>query len=116
VDSVNERSRYFTRVSFTDENGDPVTPMTAEYKIDDIDSGLEVRGWTDITTLAEQVDVPWETTDTEILDETKPHELRRMTWRWTYMSPTSPPAESDGTGEYLLVIKNLKGITSTSPA
>jgi hypothetical protein len=112
IDTVNERKSWVTTVSFTDEDGAAITPTSAQYKIDDVGSGAEVRTATAIDSLDEEVDITWEPTDTTILDESHLYELRRMTVEWQYGSP----ATLYGTEEYLLQVKNLRGISTPSPA
>jgi hypothetical protein len=116
IDEVNERSTWFTTVSFTDENGDPVVPATATYRIDDVGSGQQVRDTTDIDPLETESQIMWEPSDTEILDEANAYETRRMTVSWTYTTAASPSVDGVGNAEYLLNIINLRGVTAPSPA
>lgn len=113
IDEVNERSAWFTTITFTDEDGLPVVPSIASYRIDDVPSGVEIRADTVINPLSTSVDTKWERADTLILDETHPYETRRMTITWIY-GTDSPP--SHGASEYLLNVVNLKGVTTPSPA
>jgi hypothetical protein len=113
VDEVNERSSWPTTIVFTDENGDPVVPASASYRIDDVGTGIEIVGDTAITSLASTVNIIWPPSSTSILDDTKPYETRRMTVEWTY-GATSPPGQ--GTQEYLVNVVNLQMITTPSPA
>jgi hypothetical protein len=112
IDRVNERKTWITQVAFTDDAGEPVTPTSAQYRIDDVGSGSVVREATPISSLGEEVEIIWEPADTIILDESHIYELRRMTVEWQYGSP----ATLFGTEEYLLQIKNLRGVTTPSPA
>lgn len=109
-DRANERSTWITNVAFTDENGNPVTPSAAEYRIDDVGLGIEIRGDTDISSLAENIDIEWTPSDTTILDQTRAYETRCMTVKWSYAG------SKQNTGKYLLDIVNLKGVTTPSPA
>lgn len=112
IETCNERSTWKTTIAFTDEDGEAVAPSSAQYQIDDICSGSALRESTSITELDTEVDVIWEPGDTAILDEVNAYELRRMTVDWQYGSPSI----SYGHQEYLLQIKNLRGVTTPSPA
>ncbi len=116
MDCVNERSTWFTTVSFTDENGDPVVPESAQYRIDDCGTDEEVRGDTAIAPLGTSSSVMWGPADTSILDEARPYETRRLTVSWTYSTSASPSAQAEGHSEYLLNVINLKGVATPSPA
>ena len=117
VDEVIERSLRVINLAFTDEDGNPVTPTSASYRIDDVGSGTEVRGDTAIAITAPNtdVDIPLTAADTSILDETKPYETRRLTYTWTYSTLTSPSVEADDNDEYLYNVVNLQGVTTPSP-
>jgi len=113
IDEVNERTTWITAVSFIDENGSPVIPDAASYRIDDVGTNVEIREDTEIvfdSPPAADVDLTWEASDTSILDETHPYETRRMTVSWDYGT------DKHGHAEYLLNIRNLKGVTTPSPA
>lgn len=112
IDEVNERSTWITDISFTDENGDPVVPSIASYRVDDVGTDVEIRDDTTITFDSPPgpfVSVEWTKEDTSILDERHPYETRRMTVSWEY------DTDKHGNAEYLLNVRNLKGITTPSP-
>ncbi len=44
--SVNEKSPIEMTVVFTDAAGDPLTPSTVEWRVDDLTNGAEVKAWT----------------------------------------------------------------------
>lgn len=111
MDRVNEGTTWITTVTFTDENGDPATPTSASYRIDDVGNNLEVRPDTDITGLSSAVDLMWTEADTQIIDPNNPYETRRMTVTWSYGDPTG-----HGTEEYLLQVKNMRNFAVPSPA
>ena len=116
IDCANERSTPVTRITFKDDNGDPVVPAAAFYRIDDVGSGTEVRGETEIiipSPATAEADIRWSQADTTILDESNAYETRLMTVWWTYGND-SPP--NQGSSQYYLNIKNLFGMTAPSPA
>lgn len=115
LDSVNERSSWFTDVAFTDENGDPVVPNSASYQIHDVGSLEQIREATAISPTAETVRIMWEPSDTRILDQSHAHEVRVMTVSWIYTSTVSPGAEAEGHEKYYARVWNLRAIESPSP-
>ncbi len=115
MDRVNEHSTWFTTVSFTDENGDPVVPTSASYRVDDVGTGAQVRDDTDIPSPEAETEIMWAPSDTAILDESHPYETRRMTVSWTYPTALSPSEEGEGHAEYLLNVVNLRGVATPSP-
>jgi len=117
IDEVKERSLKVINIAFVDEDGNPVTPTSASYRIDDVGSDVEVRGNTAISIVAPatDVDVPLTASDTSILDETRAYETKRLTYSWTYNTATSPSVEADDNDEYLYNVVNLKGVTTPSP-
>lgn len=46
--TVNEKSPIIFTVVLTDEEGAPLVPSTAEWRVDDVLSSTEVVGWTNI--------------------------------------------------------------------
>lgn len=47
--TYNELSQVIVTASPKDSNGDPTTPTTARYRIDDCRSGTEMVDWTSLT-------------------------------------------------------------------
>jgi hypothetical protein len=109
MDVVNERSTWISTIAFTDENGAAVTPTSARYKIEDVDSGTLVRAFTDISRLSTSVEITWTSDDTEILDTTKPYETRKLTVWWVWSG-------GQASEQSYLNIQNIGGVTATSPA
>ena len=115
TDIANERSTPITTVAFTDENGDPVNPTSAYYRIDDMGSKTEIRADTEISLgspAGTEASIRWSQSDTQILDQTRLVETRIMTVYWFY--GTGSPS-NQGTEEFILYIKNLSGMPSASP-
>lgn len=44
--AVNEQSESYVNLNFTDQNGNPYTPATVQYRIDAIRQNLVVLDWT----------------------------------------------------------------------
>lgn len=44
--NVNEKSPITITIVFTDENGDPLTPQTVDWRLDGRTSGEEIQDWT----------------------------------------------------------------------
>ena len=115
TEMVNERATPITRVTFTDENGDPVIPTAAYYRIDDLGSLTEIRSDTEIQMASPAsaiADIRWTQSDTQILNQSRLIETRIMTVYWFYGSAS--PA-NQGTEEFIMHIKNLSGMPSASP-
>lgn len=104
MDTVNERSSWISTIAFTDENGLAISPSSASYRIDDVGSGAEIRDNTAITPLASSVEIVWTPEDTKILSDVHLFEVRVLTVTWLYGT------SKQGTEEYILKIKNLKGL------
>lgn len=79
--TVREGSALFFTFAFTDENGDPVTPISIDWRIDDVDSGTEVVGWTAVGSPASSVNVQVNPASNAIIDQTKVVEKRILTVR-----------------------------------
>lgn len=109
MDIVNERGTWISTIAFTDEDNAAVTPTLAKYRIDDIGSGAAVRENTVISSLSTSVEINWTEADTQILDSSQPYETRKLTvwYEW---------ATGQNSEQAYLLVKNLGGITATSPA
>ena len=79
--TVREGSALFLTFTFTDENGDPVTPVSVHWRIDDVESGTEVVDWTAVSSPASTVNVTVNPTYNAIIDATKVVEKRILTVR-----------------------------------
>jgi hypothetical protein len=78
---VKEGSALFLTFTFKDENGAPVAPITIDWRIDDVDSGTEVVGWTPVGAPSASVNVSVNPTNNNIVDQTKVVEKRILTVR-----------------------------------
>jgi hypothetical protein len=109
MDTVNERGTWISTIAFKDQDAAAVTPTSAKYRIDDIGSGIAVRENTVIPSLAASIEITWTESDTVILDTTQLYETRKLTvwYEW---------ATGQNSEQAYLLVKNLGGITATSPA
>lgn len=109
INTVNERGTWVSVIAFTKEDGTAVTPTLAKYRIDDVGSGTTVRDNTVISSLSETTEINWTEADTQILDSSQPYETRKLTvwYEW---------ATGQNSEQAYLLVKNLGGITATSPA
>ena len=109
LDVVNEQSTYIVVASFTDEEGDPVIPASASYRIDDIgnETVTEIKADTAFVPVAATYEIEVDPADNTLVDETNERELRLITITYTWGSAR------EGNGEYKYWVKNMGGITAT---
>lgn len=111
---ANERSAFPIAVSFLDENGDPVTPTSATYRIDDEASKTAILPVTNFPSLAVSVDL-WITSDQNFIvkpQRGKP-EIRTVTVQYVYESENGPTA---ATAQYKYKLVNLYGVVDVPSA
>ncbi len=112
MEDVNERTTPTVEIDFTDELGQPVIPDHVFYKIEDCFTGILMAGPTEIPgpgSPPTSAEIVLTQSDTSILDEKNEYEIRRLTAWWTY------GADGHNNAQYFLKVKNLPGITTTSP-
>lgn len=107
--TVNERTTMILTVHFYDEDGLPVTPDSASYRIDAPNEGLEILGTTEITPLDPTPDLVI-TSSQNACRSSAPWSERVVTVEWVYA------LTKRGTEEYRYKIKNLYGVDSPSPS
>lgn len=107
LDMVNEQSTAVIGLSFTDETGQPVTPASARYRLDDVASDDEIVGWTDIAPTDASVDLIITGAQNVILDATSDYEKKRLTVIFTYGLDSK-----QSTAEYVYAVRNLKNLRS----
>ena len=56
-ETINEGSTSQVTLAFTDITGAPLSITSGQYRIDDVDSGTTILGWTDLPSLGESVTV-----------------------------------------------------------
>lgn len=98
--TVNERSTAYLDVEFTDRDGQLAAPQAVTYRIDDVITGDEVRGNTDIDEPAAQITITLSASETRIISG-RSEERRRVTVRAVY-------GEDDELhGEFVIYVRNL---------
>lgn len=85
LDEVNERSTSVVTVAFTDEDGDPVTPDSASYRLDDKQRRTVILDDTSIGSLSTSVDIEITPEQNRILRQRSIYEIRTLTvhYEWT---------------------------------
>lgn len=104
MDEIAERSTGYLTVTPLDKDGDPEAPASLSYRIDDVDSGTEIRGDTSIAA-ASSVVIALKPDDSQILDPEKEYEWRQVTVTATY------GADDAVNGPYFYRVKNLYYLT-----
>ena len=80
---VTEGSTSWLTLSFFDEDGNPATPPSARYRIDDVSSWTEIKATT--TFIPTEVTYTIKSTPSEnrIIDDSRMNEQRLVTVEWT---------------------------------
>lgn len=105
MDTVNESTTFVVTLTFTDEDGDAVTPTSGTYRIDDVDAGTEILDDTAFSPSASTHDITITAAQNAILDSTLKTEKHRMTVTWLY------GGTKQGNEEYIFGVVNLAKIT-----
>lgn len=100
--TVNEKSPLYMSITLKDENGDPLTPSTVEWRLDDND-GVELVAWTVITGPAASMTVVIPGSNNLIQDETNVRETQAFGIR------VNDSLASEAHGEYKYHVINLIG-------
>ena len=101
---VNEGSTAYLEISFYDKDNNAATPSTVTYRIDDLNSGAEIRADTSVSP-ASSVEITLTPDDNKILDTTSAYEKRLVTIKTTF-------GTDDGMNEeYTYLVKNLAGVS-----
>lgn len=79
MDFVNEKTTAQVTVEVRDVEGALAEPTSATYRIDDLDSGDEVRGDEPITMTGGTEDITLDFDDHTMIDGAKEKEVRRLT-------------------------------------
>jgi len=99
---VNERTTAYLQLSFLDRNGLPEAPSSISYRIDDPDTGEEIRADTALTPAAE-VEITLLPSEQEVLFSSASAK-RRVTVSATY------GAADEVHDEFTYVVRNLAAI------
>jgi hypothetical protein len=103
MESVNEKSTGYLTVVFKDGAGAEAAPSSARYRIDDVETGTELRDWTNLPNpVASSVEVTLTSADNAITNTTGKDETHVVTVEGTY------GPEDKVTGEYLYRLVNLR--------
>ena len=103
VDTLNEDSTAFLSIAFVDKDGDPATPSAVYYRIDDVESGREVRDWTTWGgSLDDTIEIELTPADTAILNPSLETETRRVQVVSTYSG------SQELHSEYVYSVDNLR--------
>lgn len=92
-------------IVFTDEDGDPLTPSTVDWRLDDKTKGVQVRDWTSLSSPAATMTMTIPGTDNTIDDETHVAEVMAFGIR----VDATLPGEAHTEFQYNLI--NLTGPT-----
>jgi hypothetical protein len=103
---LNERSTLILTVSFFDEDGVPVTPDAATYRIDSVNGnrGTNILSATAISPLDTTADIEITSEQNNILRNREAFEIRVVTIGFDYGSG------KHGTAEYRYRVMNLYGV------
>ena len=102
--SVNESGTLYITAKFYDVNDTLFTPAAADYRIDCLTSGEEIRAWTTLTP-ATSVTIAVTGDDTKIVNQARGREIRQLVIRYTDGSGNST------TNQTQFRVDNLRGIT-----
>ena len=107
----NERSTVVLAVTFADENGDPVTPDSATYRIDDRQRRTNLFTATAFPSLGASVDLEIHSDYNRILRSRSDYEIRTVTVEFDYDG-----GSKHGTAEYRYKVINLYGVVTVPSA
>ena len=100
---VNEGSTHFVTAAFADEAGQPVTPVSGTWRVDDVASGTVMVGETAFTPTGAEHTFTIPAAANAMVSASKAWEERRLTITFAYPG-------GQGTGDYFYQVKNLGGI------
>lgn len=104
LDVVNEKTTQILQIAFFDQDGGPVVPDSATYRIDAVREGVAVKASTAITGLASVVDLEVTSAQNAALSSA-PFSERVVTIEFVYTGTKR------GTTEYRYLLKNLYGVS-----
>jgi len=81
---INEESTAYLTVTFKDKTGAASQPTTSRYRIDDVQSGAQIRNWTALAPTAGVVEIILTVADNTILNPLAPSEGRVVKVEGTY--------------------------------
>lgn len=101
--TVNDESSARLSVSFYDPAGALDTPDAVTYRIDDVDSGDQIRDNTSVLTLASAITINLTPTDNTLVNAAKRFEFRRVTVTASY------GVDDQVVDEYTYRVRNRRG-------
>src|SRR5678815_5015493 len=110
LDQFNERSSMTVTVAFADEDGEPVTPDSATWRIDDEDSRTSILPATVISPLATSVELEITDEQNRIIRTRSKFEIRTVTVEFDYGT------DKHGTAQYKYKLMNLYGVVDVASA
>jgi hypothetical protein len=113
LDIFNERSLVVIRATFTDEDGDPVTPTAATYRVDDEASRTSIVPSTALSGLSSSKDIAITSDQNFIVRPRKSEEIRTVTVEFDYTSEFGP---AHATAQYRYKLLNLYGVVDVPSA
>ena len=106
LDEVNELADWLVTASFTDPDGNPVTPIAVYVRIDDLKSKTVIRNWQTFNPTSSELDIAIDSNENRIIKDRHAFEIRVVTVRWDY---NSLPGIKHGASEYRYRLMNLYG-------
>jgi hypothetical protein len=113
LDEINERSSSFITVSFLDEDGTPVVPDAATYRIDVPIARTVILSATAFPSLSTAVDLEIESSENRMVNQRQPSEVHEVTVEFDY---TAVSGTKHGTARYRYRVINLYGVTTVPSA
>lgn len=80
--TVNEEGTIYIDVTFYNTDNETFTPAAAQYRIDCLTTGNEVRSWTDLVP-AESITIAVTGSDNQIFSEVNNREMRQIVVKYT---------------------------------
>ena len=79
MDRVNERSTAYLSVSFRDKAGALAAPTAISYRVDDVESGQEIRGDTAVAPAASSIEITLTPSDNTLINALRQGEQHVVT-------------------------------------
>ena len=84
MDAINEKSTSVQPITFTDEDGDAVTPDTATWRLHDLNSNVNLQTATALASLASSMEITIGSTENRILNGDHVSEVKELTINFTF--------------------------------
>ncbi len=114
LDETNERTSLTLTVSFIDDDGDPVTPVSATYRIDSVTRPITaIQAAEAISPLGTSAELEITSDQNQIYRNRNPYEVRVVTVEFDYSAMSGT---KHGTSEYRYKVLNLYGVVTVASA